>query len=906
MKKKVLMVYILYLAVCFIVSGCLAVQYETQVRTEKYGLSRDDSIELDEDTEIASVFQLHEDCLQGVNVRFQSDYKFLNEIIRASLFDVESGELLAENSVELKYERVQNTDSGSDIFFALDADGVKDKTVKIVFTLEGQDIYVYPSFVTSESEVEHSELYVNGEAVEQSLIFTVRYGLGTARNAAESIMNGLLWVSIGSLLFYLFYSRSEVRTECSQRKRYIRFRDKIEGGCGYIGAHRQTVGYLFLLVVLGVLFVYVYQYSVEKKLYDRSVVSVLENDKDAGYVLVDRNVHSLEQAFYCSDNNLSGMILRFQAADVSESAAIQVLVRDETTGQELENRTYMLRGFCEEDETNEWLISLSETLENSRKHTIRLCFKPIDFENTEIRIPIGFLSAAESKKENISNATSLYLNGNSMEQNIALAAEFGNVSFLKPLYIILCILLTGAISMLYFACFIWRWKLERIYPVMILCFGVIFCGVIGLDTVPDEPSHIDTAYSISNELLGIAENTKPGYIYKRMEDVDTAAEEKQSLNVYSYERLYRQLFSKAEDETLVECAGRNNLGNAGRIYYLPQVFGILAGRFLDWGMMPTMMLGRIFSLICYACLAYAALRKLPFGKTSLFLIGILPITLQQAASFSYDAMLNGISFVYLSYCLYAIYGDKAIKISDMAVILVTGTMMAMVKGGVYIALCMLPLMILVKRKDLVSKQRRSIWGALIIFVFAFAKNNLVRTLKSFLAQQGTVSGGASSTEVYTLGYLLENPKQFIGMFVNTFYKQGDSYIRNLLGGNLAWREINISWGIVFCFFLLILLSCIVWGKEKKISTGDRIYYALISFGTFCCIELSMLLVWTPVTLNYITGVQGRYFLPFFLLILIILRNSFFKVKRNLDRQIIFASGMLNVLTILQVIQRVLG
>ena len=41
------------------------------------------------------------------------------------------------------------------------------------------------------------------------------------------------------------------------------------------------------------------------------------------------------------------------------------------------------------------------------------------------------------------------------------------------------------------------------------------------------------------------------------------------------------------------------------------------------------------------------MKKLPFGKTTLFLLAILPMNLQQCTSFSYDAVITGVSFLYI-------------------------------------------------------------------------------------------------------------------------------------------------------------------------------------------------------------------------------------------------------------------
>ena len=307
----------------------------------------------------------------------------------------------------------------------------------------------------------------------------------------------------------------------------------------------------------------------------------------------------------------------------------------------------------------------------------------------------------------------------------------------------------------------------------------------------------------------------------------------------------------------------------------------------------------------YALLVFYAIRKLPIAKYTLLLISLLPISLQQAASFSYDGIINGVSFLYIAYCLYAIYNEKELSFTEAAIIAVAGSMVCSVKGGVYVALCFVPLLALFHKRSSVRKQYWVYWAFSGIGLFAFAGKNLIRTFARFMAVAGSVTGGAASTQVYTFSDIIHDPFRFIGMFLNTFYEQGDKYIRNLFGGNLAWRDINISWVIVFGFVFVILLSCIQNEGEKKIAVLDRWYLGLTALAAFGCVEVSMLLVWTPVTYDYITGVQGRYFIPFFLLILIACRNLFFQVRRNIEKYLVFAMTMLNIITILQVVQRAL-
>ncbi len=867
-KKKIHVIYIFYIIICILLTSYQATRMTEQVRADNYGLSTDDTVELSADSVVAVEFEVTGDSMQGISVKFQSENQFQSEMLTASLFDFETDELLASDTVALKNERIQNKDGGSAIYFELPAEGAQGKKVRLEFTLTGEDVRALPSLVVSESKVSDSVLTVDGKEAGRNLVFSVRYSEGDSRDIVGAVMDGLLWIFGGTLIFAYLWTKEKYPKTAAREK------SKAEREVGTRPCwHRKVLGYVFLIGCLGFVFIYVYKFSVSPVIYERKVKEVALSRADSGETVLTKNSEEVKRTFTCSKDNFSAVMIDVAAADLSEDAKLRVVVTDTATGRELAQMVESLKG---SDEKNKRLtVQLNETLEDSDERGIEVILTPVDFGNTKVEVT-------------------------------KISAEYGNVFFLKKMFAVLCVLLLVFATVIYGVSFV-KWpSMEKAFAAAALIMGVIMSLVIGLDTVPDEPSHIDTAYAVSNELMGVEESTRPGYIYKRACDIDMAAEEKQSLNAYSYERLYRQLFTRAGDEELVECAVRSNLNNAGKIYYLPQALGITAGRLLGLGMMPTMMLGRLFSLIAYILITYFAVRKLPVGKLSLFLIATSPITLQQAASFSYDGMINAVAFLYVSYCIYAIYSDSCLKEWDMLALVVTGCMVADVKGGVYVALCLLPLAAVWIRKGLGSRQKWSMAALSGVMLFAFVGKRFASIVGRFMTVQGTVTGGAASTEIYTFGYLLKHPLYFIGMFVNTFYKQGDSYLRNLLGGNLGWREVNLNWTVIFGFLLVVLLSCVATEQEKQIGVRDKICFGGISFAAFCCVELSMLLVWTPVTYQYITGVQGRYFLPFFLLILLVLRGSVISLRRKIDRQLVFAAGMLNIVAVLQVIQKALG
>ena len=136
-----------------------------------------------------------------------------------------------------------------------------------------------------------------------------------------------------------------------------------------------------------------------------------------------------------------------------------------------------------------------------------------------------------------------------------------------------------------------------------------------------------------------------------------------------------------------------------------------------------LLLGRWFSLLGFAVLSYFAMKKLPFGKSTLFLLAILPMNLQQCTSFSYDAVITGVSFLFISWCLSLTFGEKQLKGTDMLGLGILGIILVYGKSGVYLPLALLIFLIPAKRFG--GKRIRNICaaGLFLLPVLCFLNQN---------------------------------------------------------------------------------------------------------------------------------------------------------------------------------------
>lgn len=88
------------------------------------------------------------------------------------------------------------------------------------------------------------------------------------------------------------------------------------------------------------------------------------------------------------------------------------------------------------------------------------------------------------------------------------------------------------------------------------------------------------------------------------------------------------------------------------VVYWPQGLGIFLGRTFNFSIYGVILMGRIFNLLAYMGLAYAAVRFMPFYKNLMAMFAVMPLSIYQASSLSQDAVLNGVGFLFVALCCY--------------------------------------------------------------------------------------------------------------------------------------------------------------------------------------------------------------------------------------------------------------
>ncbi len=462
--------------------------------------------------------------------------------------------------------------------------------------------------------------------------------------------------------------------------------------------------------------------------------------------------------------------------------------------------------------------------------------------------------------------------------------------------------------------------LESLYAAAGLCLGILYMAVLPPLSAPDEVSHYISAYQLSSRILGQPSNSATGHVLVRaqdmwLEDVDgiyryetgedgyarASSDDTETARILGgvlAEETYRTLREQGITGRILPDGGRPMEADepvvsvqppvvTTPIAYVPQAIGIAAARLLHLNAVGLVFLGRVCNLLFFVGMTWLAMRRLPFGKEVLFGVALLPMTLHLSASMSYDVLIMGSMFYLTAVCLDLAFEKERVTLQDVAVLAVIMAAAGPCKMiyGVFMGLCLL---IPVRKFGGVKG-----WGlAALAVAGAWA-------VSMAAVNAGTIAAYAAETEssvpwgeeaAYSFSYVLHHPYETAKIFYQTLLWQLEVYHRTMIGGYLGNLDeiLDVPYGAVVLFTVCLLcLAMKKPGESQRMSAGNRIWIGVLCGGCAFGAMFSMLIAWTALSSAVISGVQGRYFLPFLPVLLMALKNDTIVLTKNGNRSILY-------------------
>lgn len=421
-------------------------------------------------------------------------------------------------------------------------------------------------------------------------------------------------------------------------------------------------------------------------------------------------------------------------------------------------------------------------------------------------------------------------------------------------------------------------KLEKLFIIVSIFIGTFLVILVPPYNSPDEDTHFMYSYEISKgNIIPSVKDNKSGH-YVPITILESMDKNKKIIGNIDSKYSYSDINS---DTTLP--SDYTNKGFIGInvqtkpiIAYLAPAFGIRLATYLNayygGNVSPIVLLqfARFFSLLVYSIIGYFAIKITPKFKNSFFAILLLPMSLFLRSSVSYDGFILVISALVLANILRLIE-TKNVKFRkrDFIFFIITGFALLNVKtvySIILFGLFAVPNNVFDGKKN---KYKNFISMFIIVILISIARKILYLGLPSETNQLFSQQ----------IDFIINHPIQYLKILINNIFSQlriMSWWMIGVYGCLDTVVPILIQFLIKLYLFFVILMDAFY----EKISISLRIkiiYFILIILAVFA-IYSYMYIYWTPLVSdeigsNNIIGVQGRYYIPFLLLLPIIINNN---------------------------------
>lgn len=488
------------------------------------------------------------------------------------------------------------------------------------------------------------------------------------------------------------------------------------------------------------------------------------------------------------------------------------------------------------------------------------------------------------------------------EKNISLSLAYklydGGGSALK--YLIVAIIITVFVAMLGSLLMMKKRKIASAFAVMTFFIGCIYIFVLPPFTVPDESAHIVTVYSKSSKLLGKEVTDEGGKViadsnmglYFIREEYPTKE---------SYIRFVKGALGKNSDVITTKESLANPL-NVKAVGYIPQIVGVSIARILKGSGEQILLIGRLFALLWYCFIMYFAIRIFPLNKMILFAVGLLPMTMQQVCSFSYDSVLLGLCFFLISYILWLIYTKEVVELKDVLILVCVVSGIVMIK---YIYIPIIGLLLFIpKHKINFRVDRKKIAVSMFGMLSMFEIGSKMTLITEAAAKNMQIR--SDGLYKYSIGYVISNLGDTLIVVTRTVFEKISFFVESMIANPLGWVEIQLPNIIVLGFAIVLIFSAIPNHRSPKITKRMMVTAGFIVVIVSGLVLAAMLISYTYVGADTILGVQGRYFLPVLPLVLLIVQeNKNIIVKNSIESELILAIIGLQLYTIWSIVSVVI-
>lgn len=438
-------------------------------------------------------------------------------------------------------------------------------------------------------------------------------------------------------------------------------------------------------------------------------------------------------------------------------------------------------------------------------------------------------------------------------------------------------------------------KLPKLFFMISMFFGLILLFTVPSFNSPDEDSHFLYTYEISefNFIPKIKDKRSgfdvPNSIFKSISDTKKITENRNKK--YTYSKMYN-------DQLLTQNYDNKSFSNAviqstPKIVYLAPTLGIWLSKTIRMysgtdkvSVHVMLQFARFMSLLIYSIIGYFAIKITPKFKKSFFMVLLLPLSVFLRSMVTYDGILLVVIALTIANILKLIDGKGKFTKKDLILLIITGFILLNVKtlySIIFFGLFAIP-------NEVFNGKKNKVKEIIKICIFVLILTILQRLPYAFIK---SVSDSRASEQ---LEFILSHPFGYLKILAFNIVGQRRVQEYWMLG---TFGYLDTYMPVLYIYILRIYIIGIfvldMLYEKIILPLWLKIGYLLLVIFDVCGMYTMMYLSWTPkitgvIGGSEITGIQGRYYLPFLLLVPIVFNTNLFdkllnkeKIKPYIDR-----------------------
>ena len=232
------------------------------------------------------------------------------------------------------------------------------------------------------------------------------------------------------------------------------------------------------------------------------------------------------------------------------------------------------------------------------------------------------------------------------------------------------------------------------------------------------------------------------------------------------------------------------------------------------------------------------------------------MTLHQVTAVSYDYFQLGLVFLIFSFCL-SFMTLKKILLSKFVIFLILILLLLLARPGYY-AMLLLPFFVSRKQLGLSIKKYAIMiisFLSISIIMVAIFTITVIHTIDFSTAEP--LVNAQKQTQI-----IIRYPIRFLGIMVNSLDTFARYYIEGMIG-NFGWLDYKLNYLIYLLFIggLSVGIYSLSYRKNFVLTKIQQLILLCICIGTATFLHLSQYWGTSVVAARFVSGVQGRYFLP---------------------------------------------